>query len=417
MSGPTPLTYKTRNWPAYSEALKRRGSLTIWLDPAMTWDATPTGKRRRQPVYGDAAIQTCLTMKVLFGMALRQTTGFVESLLSLIGLDWAVPDFNTLSRRQKTLKVNIPYRGSDGPLHLLVDSTGIKVEGEGEWNARKHGGTERRVWRKIHIGIDEKSLEIRAAEFTTRALGDAPMLPELLDQIPAEQEIATVTADGAFDTRKCHDATAARGAAAIIPPRKNAKPWKPDAFLAVGGGSAIDAAKAIAVLVSNGGDIFDYEGIDRIPRPIPPMIAAPTTAGTGADVSQFAVITDTERGEKMLIAGLDRQAAALRQWQRRATHPDAGAVASDVRLTPRELSVLTLVADGLTAAAVARRLAEGPTAAYAAIKESLAYGAGHSLAETLGKEDELQGRAGASEDHAIAVEAFVKKEKPVFLGH
>ena len=228
MSRPTPPTYKTRNWPAYNEALKRRGSLTIWFDPAMTWDATPTGKRGRQPVYGDAAIQTCLTMKVLFGMALRQTTGFVQSLLRLIGLDWAVPDFSTLSRRQKTLKVKIPYRGSDGPLRLLVDSTGIKVEGEGEWNARKHGGTKRRVWRKIHIGIDEKSLEIRAAEFTTSDVGDAPMLPELLDQIPPDQEIATVTADGAFDTRTCHDAIAARGAAAIIPPRKNAKPWKPD---------------------------------------------------------------------------------------------------------------------------------------------------------------------------------------------
>lgn len=110
-------------------------------------------------------------MKVLFGMALRQTTGFVESLLRLIGLDWAVPDFSTLSRRQKTLKVNIPVRGSDGPLHLLVDSTGIKVEGEGEWNARKHGGSKRRVWRKIHVGIDEKSLEIRAAEFTTSDIG------------------------------------------------------------------------------------------------------------------------------------------------------------------------------------------------------------------------------------------------------
>jgi len=143
MSRPTPPAYKTRNWPAYNEALKRRGSLTIWFDPAMTWDAAPTGKRGRQPDYGDAAIQTCLTMKVLFGMALRQTTGFVESLLRLIGLDWAVPDFSTLSRRQKTLKVNIPYRGSDGPLHLLVDGTGIKVEGEGEWNARKHGGSKR----------------------------------------------------------------------------------------------------------------------------------------------------------------------------------------------------------------------------------------------------------------------------------
>lgn len=228
MSRPAPPPYKTRNWPSYNQALKRRGSLTIWFDPAMTWEATPTGKRGRQPDYSDAAIQACLTMKVLFGMALRQTTGFVESLLRLIGLDWAVPDFSTLSRRQKTLKVNIPYRGSDGPLHLLVDSTGIKVEGEGEWNARKHGGSKRRVWRKIHIGIDEKTLEIRAAEFTTSNVGDAPMLPELLSQIPPEQEIATVTADGAFDTRKCHDAIAARGAAAIIPPRKNAKPWKPD---------------------------------------------------------------------------------------------------------------------------------------------------------------------------------------------
>ncbi len=151
MSKPTPPTYKTRNWPSYNEALKRRGSLTIWFDPAMTWDAAPTGKRGRQPDYSDAAIQTCLTMKVLFGMALRQATGFVESLLRLIGLDWAVPDFSTLSRRQKNLKVNIPYRGSDGPLHLLVDSTGIKVEGEGEWNARKHGGTKRRVWRKIRL--------------------------------------------------------------------------------------------------------------------------------------------------------------------------------------------------------------------------------------------------------------------------
>jgi hypothetical protein len=161
-------------------------------------------------------------------MALRQTTGFVESLLKLVGLDWAVPDFSTLSRRQKTLAVNIPYRGSNGPLHLLIDSTGIKVEGEGEWNARKHGGPKRRVWRKIHLGIDEQTLEIRAVEFTSSGIGDVPMLPELLDQISPEQEIGSVTADGAYDTRKCHDAIADRGAAAGIPPRKNAKPWKPN---------------------------------------------------------------------------------------------------------------------------------------------------------------------------------------------
>ena len=257
MSKPTRPTYKTRNWPAYNEALKRRGSLTIWFDPSMIWEAAPTGKRGRQPDYSGEedektvrgtvfptnAIQTCLTMKVLFGMALRQTTGFVESLLRLSGLDWAVPDFSTLSRRQKTLQVNIPYRGSGGPLHLLIDSTGIKVEGEGEWNARKHGGAKRRVWRKIHIGIDEKTLEIRVAEFTTSDVGDAPMLPELLDQIPPDQKIASVTADGAFDTRKCHDAIAARGAAAIIPPRRNAKPWKPDTAGAVARNEALRASK------------------------------------------------------------------------------------------------------------------------------------------------------------------------------
>jgi len=245
MSRPTLPAYKTLNWPAYNEALKRRGSLTVWFDPGMTWEAAPTGKRGRQPDYSDAAIQTCLTMKVLFGMALRQTTGFVESLLRLIGLDWAVPDFSTLCRRQKTLAVNIPYCGSQGPLHLLIDSTGIKVEGEGEWNARKHGGPKRRVWRKIHLGIDEQTLEIRAVEVTSSDVGDAPMLPELLDQIPAHEEIASVTADGAYDTRKCHDAIAERGAHAVIPPRKNAKPWKPDTAGAVARNEALRTSRLL----------------------------------------------------------------------------------------------------------------------------------------------------------------------------
>ncbi len=139
-----------------------------------------------------------------------------------------MPDFSTLSRRQKALDVTIPYRGSNGGLHLLVDSTGIKVEGEGEWHTRKHCGSRRRVWRKIHLGIDEETLEIRAVEVTSSNVGDAPMLPDLLAQIPAGEEIATVTADGAYDTRACHDAIAARGAAAVIPPRRTARPWKPD---------------------------------------------------------------------------------------------------------------------------------------------------------------------------------------------
>jgi hypothetical protein len=141
------------------------------------------------------------------------------------------------------LEGQLPYRGSQGPLYLLVDSTGIKVEGEGEWNARRHGGTKRRVWRKILIGIDEKTLGIRAAEFTTSDVGDAPMLPELLDQITHDQGISSVAPDGAFDTRKCHDVIAARGAVAIIPPRKNAKPWKPDTAGAIAHIEALRASR------------------------------------------------------------------------------------------------------------------------------------------------------------------------------
>ncbi len=107
---------------------------------------------------------------------------------------------------------------------MLIDRTGIKVEGEGKWHARKHGGPERRVWRKIRLGIDEETVEIRSVEITGSHIGDAPILPDLLDQIPANVEVGSVTADGAYDTRKCHDAIADRGAHAVIPPRKNAKP-------------------------------------------------------------------------------------------------------------------------------------------------------------------------------------------------
>lgn len=228
MSSWTPTTYKTRNWAEYNLSLKQRGSLSIWFDAEMMWEAEASGRRGRQQTYSDAAIQACLTLKVLFGLPLRQATGFVESLLHLVGLNWSVPDFSTLCRRQKTLSVAIPYKGSAGPLHLLIDSTGIKAEGEGEWNARKHGGPKRRLWRKIHIGIDEETLEIRAVEVTSSRIGDAPMLPDLLNQIPPDQELGIVTADGAYDTRKCHDAIAARNAHAVIPPRKNAKLWKPD---------------------------------------------------------------------------------------------------------------------------------------------------------------------------------------------
>ncbi len=209
----------------------------------MNWEGLPTGRRGRQPGYSDAAIQTCLTLKVLFGFALRQTTGFVESLLRLAGLAWSVPDFSTLSRRQKSLTVDIPYRASDGPLHLLIDSSGIKVEGEGEWHRRKHGGSKRRIWRKLHIGVDEESLEIRAVEITKNDVGDAPVLPVLLGQIPDEEDVASVTADGAYDTRRSHEAIAERGAQAVIPPRKNAKPWSPTSAGAIARNETLRACR------------------------------------------------------------------------------------------------------------------------------------------------------------------------------
>lgn len=226
--------------PSFKEQL---GSLSIWFDAERAWDATPSGKRGRQQTYDDTAIQACLTIKVLLGLPLRQTTGFVESLLELAGLNWTVPNFNTLCRRQKTLSVAIPFRGSSGPLHLLIDSTGIKAEGEGEWNARLHDGPKRRFWRKIHIGIDEETLEIRAVEVTSSSIGDAPMLPDLLDQIPPDEEISSVTGDGAYDTRKCHDAIAARSAHAVIPPRKNATLWKPETPGARARNEAVRASK------------------------------------------------------------------------------------------------------------------------------------------------------------------------------
>ena len=238
VSKPVPPTYRTTNWRSYNAALKQRGSLHIWFDPATVWLAEPSGRRGRSTTFTDAAIQACLTLKALFGLPLRQTTGLVASLLQLAGLDWAVADFSTVSRRQKGLDVALPHRPSTGALHLLIDSPGIKAEGEGEWFTKKHGPSKPRQWRKVHLGIDADTLEIRAIEGTGSRVGDAPMLPELLDQVPADQPIDKVSApshglqanrcratEGAHDTRACHAAIAARGACAVMAARKTARPW------------------------------------------------------------------------------------------------------------------------------------------------------------------------------------------------
>ena len=218
--------YKTTNWAEYNAALKARGSLTIWLDKDMQWYAPASGRRGRQHIFSDAAIQFCLSIKCLFGLALRQSLGWVESPLRMSGLDWKVPDFSAVSRRQQTLRVQLPYRSSTTALDLLVDSTGIKFLGEGECKRKKHGAEYRRQWRKVHLGIDANTLEIRAIEVTDNSVGDAPMLPEPLRQIPPDEPIASVSADGAYDTKACHAAIVARAAQAGILPRSNAQPWK-----------------------------------------------------------------------------------------------------------------------------------------------------------------------------------------------
>jgi len=223
---PTAPKYRTTNWKAYNEALKARGSLLVWLDPEMCWHGKPTGKRGRCQKYSDEAVQFCLTIKSLFNLPLRQAMGMAQSLLKLAGLEWQVPDFSTVSRRQKHLAVTIEAHTTTTGLHLLVDSTGIKMLGEGEWKTKKHGADYRRQWRKVHLGIDAATLEIRAIEVTDNATGDAPMLACLLEQISVDETIASVSGDGAYDTKGCHEAIAQRGAQAIIPTRKNAKLWK-----------------------------------------------------------------------------------------------------------------------------------------------------------------------------------------------
>jgi hypothetical protein len=226
MNAPAKPKYRTTNWKEYNAALKARGSLLIWLDKDMHWHGSASGKRGRSQDYSDGAIQFCLTIKNLFNLALRQAMGMTQSLLELAGLDWQVPDYSTVSRRQKHLEVTIAALPTTTGLHLLVDSTGVKMLGEGEWKTKKHGADYRRQWRKVHLGIDATTLEIRAIEVTDNATGDAPMLPRLLDQIDKDEHIASVSGDGAYDTKACHEAIAQRGAHAIIPTRRNAKLWK-----------------------------------------------------------------------------------------------------------------------------------------------------------------------------------------------
>ena len=219
--------YRTRNWREYDRGLIARGDLTVWISPDLSWHgAEGTGRRGRLRVFTDAAIQAVLTLNVLYQLPLRAAQGMAGSLIRLAHLDWQVPHYSTLSRRQRDLTVTIPYRARSGPLHLVIDSTGLKVLGEGEWKVRKHGADKRRVWRKVHLVIDADSHEVRAVEMTDHRHGDGEIVPGLLAQVPEDERIGVISGDGAYDTRGVYEASASRDAALVVPPRRNGKPWR-----------------------------------------------------------------------------------------------------------------------------------------------------------------------------------------------
>ena len=226
MKKPTHKIYRTTNWPSYNRVLINRANIFIWFDPQTQWYAQPQAKHGRNHTYSDTAIQCCLMIKVLFRLFLRMVTGFVQSLIKLSGLEWAAPDYSTLCRRQKHSDIAISYQKSSDGLHLLVDSTSLKFLGEGEWKRKKHQPEYRRQWRKLHLGIDAKTLQIRSIQLTTNNVSDPQVLDDLLNQIPSDERIDSVYTDGAYDTKFCRQVISDRQVHAVILPRKNARPWK-----------------------------------------------------------------------------------------------------------------------------------------------------------------------------------------------
>jgi hypothetical protein len=223
--------YKLKNWRAYNEALVNRGSLTLWFEDSQIerWHQPErAGYRGRTMRYSDVAIQCGLTIREIFQLTLRSTEGFLKSLVKLLGVSLQVPDYSTLCRRQAALSVMLPRAAAKPPRHLVVDSTGLKVYGEGEWKVRQHGISKRRTWRKLHLAVDSQTQEVVAVELTANFVGDAEVLPGLLEQVEAEEAIAAVSADGAYDTAPCYQAIRKRNAKALIPLRAGAVEWPDD---------------------------------------------------------------------------------------------------------------------------------------------------------------------------------------------
>ncbi len=220
--------YRIRNWAMYNENLEKRGNITLWIDEDVlqAWKAAPEAVRPRggQKQYSDGAIECLLMVKHVFHLAYRQTEGFAHSLSRLFGVELPIPDYTTLNRRAKTLNVKLPT-SQKGPIHAVLDSTGLKVYGEGEWKVRQHGYSKRRTWRKLHLGVDEATGEIEAEVLTEAGTDDAEMADVLLKQMSAD--IEQLSADGAYDKEKVYKAAATQGVGKItIPPRRDAVLWE-----------------------------------------------------------------------------------------------------------------------------------------------------------------------------------------------
>ena len=217
------ISFEVQNWPAYEAGLRRRGSLTLWIEDAALncWQTSgPSGQAR----FKDAAIQTSLMLRTAFKLALRQTEGLMTSVLTLMGLTLSAPDHTTVSRRAVTLPMIQPASVPPGPLHVLIDSTGLQVYGAGQWLEAKHGAKSRRQWRMLHLAVDAASGMIVAQTLTDQDTDDPSQVGPLLDQIA--DTIARVTADGAYDGAPTYQMIAAHSAEVevVIPPRSTAVP-------------------------------------------------------------------------------------------------------------------------------------------------------------------------------------------------
>jgi hypothetical protein len=219
--------YRVKNWPEYDKALVQRGSLTFWIsaDFEKSWMHIGEKQRGSQFDYSDQAILVMLTVKEVFHLTNRGVEGFVRSIFRMMKITLPVPDHTTVSKRGKDLKVNLPKKANQ-QLNIVMDSTGLKIYGEGEWKVRQHGVSKRRTWRKLHIGANPEDGEIQAVLLTENSVSDDAAVAGLLKQI--EQEIDEFAADGAYDKRKVYDGLNAHSpnVKILIPPRKNARIWK-----------------------------------------------------------------------------------------------------------------------------------------------------------------------------------------------